>query len=92
MNKLSAAAPSVATGKVPTPIRVKLKRVNCDQAIPYPPDGQTREWWRRLKNTLGTRSSAFVERPCISSLQRLGCRTTAYIADSRLSAANSTTP
>ena len=43
--KLSAAAPSVASGKVPTPVRVRLKRVNCDQAIPYPPDGQTREWW-----------------------------------------------
>jgi hypothetical protein len=30
------------------------------EAIPYPPDGQTREWWHRLKNALGTRSSAFV--------------------------------
>jgi hypothetical protein len=58
--KLSAPAPSVASGKVPAPVRVRLKRVNCDQAIPYPPDGQTREWWHRLKNALGTRSSAFV--------------------------------
>ena len=58
--KLSAAASSVAAGKVPAPVRVKLKRVNCNQAIPYPPDGQTREWWHRLKNALGTRSSAFV--------------------------------
>ena len=40
---------------------MKLKRVNCDQAIPYPPDGQTREWWQRLKNAFGTTSSAFVE-------------------------------
>ena len=38
--KLSAAASSVASGKVPAPVRVRLKRVNCDQAIPYPPDGQ----------------------------------------------------
>jgi hypothetical protein len=59
--KLSAVAPSVASGKVPAPVRVKLKRVNCDQAIPYPPDGQAREWWQRLKNALGTPSSAFVE-------------------------------
>jgi hypothetical protein len=59
--KLSAAARSVAAGKVPAPVRVRLKRVNCDQAIPYPPDGQSREWWQRLKNALGTSSSAFVE-------------------------------
>jgi hypothetical protein len=49
------------TGKVPAPVKVRLKRVNCDQAIPYPPDGQTREWWHRLKNAFGTSSSAFVE-------------------------------
>ena len=65
--KLSTPAPSVASGKVPAPVRVRLKRVNCDQAIPYPPDGQTREWWQRLKNALGTRSSAFVA----ASLQQL---------------------
>ena len=39
--KLSATAASVASGKVPAPVRVRLKRVNCDEAIPYPPDGQT---------------------------------------------------
>ena len=59
--KLTATAPSVASGKVPAPVKVRLKRVNCDQAIPYPPDGQTREWWHRLKNAFGTSSSAFVE-------------------------------
>jgi hypothetical protein len=53
--KLSTAA---ASGKLPAPVRVKLKRVNCDQAIPYPPDGQTREWWHRLTNAFGTASSA----------------------------------
>ena len=65
--KLSAAAASVASGKVPAPVRVRLKRVNCDQAIPYPADGQSREWWRRLKNAMGTSSSAFVA----ASLQQL---------------------
>jgi hypothetical protein len=35
--------------------------VNCDQAVPYPPDGQAHEWWQRLKNAFGTASSAFVE-------------------------------
>ena len=35
--KLSAGAPSpsVASGKVPAPVRARLRRVNCDQAIPY---------------------------------------------------------
>ena len=65
--KLRAAAASVASGNVPVPVKVKLKRVNCDQAIPYPPDGQTREWWHRLKNAFGTASSAFVG----ASLQHL---------------------
>ena len=58
--KLSAAATSVASGKVPAPVRVRLKRVNCNEAIPYPPDGQAREWWHRLQNAFGTASSAFV--------------------------------
>ena len=55
------------TGKVPAPVRVKLKRVSCNHAIPYPPDGQAREWWQRLKNAFGTASSAFVG----TSLQQL---------------------
>ena len=49
------------TGKVRAPVRVKLRRKNSEQAIPYPPDGQAREWWQRLKNAFGTTSSAFVE-------------------------------
>src|SRR6184192_4713935 len=55
--------PSITPGtvKVPAPVRVKLKRVNCNHAIPYPPDGQAREWWQRLKDAFGTASSAFVE-------------------------------
>src|SRR5437016_86838 len=40
---------------------VKLKEVNYQHAIPYPPDGQAREWWQRLNNAFGTTSSAFVE-------------------------------
>jgi hypothetical protein len=66
-NKVRAPSTSMETGTVPAPVGVKLKRVNCNQAIPYPPDGQTREWWHRLKNALGTRSSAFVA----ASLQQL---------------------
>ena len=43
-----------------TPARVRLKRINCREAQPYPPDGQKAEWWQRLKSALGTSSSAFV--------------------------------
>lgn len=43
------------------PVRVRLRRINSEQAQAYPPDGQSREWWNRLKNALGTPSSAFVD-------------------------------
>jgi hypothetical protein len=42
------------------PVRVKLRRINADLAKAYPPDGETRAWWDRLKRALGTSSSAFV--------------------------------
>src|SRR5205809_4579072 len=68
MSKTSRPSISaVETSKGPAPVRVRLKRVNCNEAIPYPPDGQAREWWLRLKNAFGTASSAFVG----ASLQRL---------------------
>ena len=65
--KLRGSATAVVAGNVPAPVRVRLKRVNCDRAIPYPPDGQALEWWQRLKNAFGTTSSAFVN----ASLQQL---------------------
>lgn len=40
--------------------RVKLRRVNCNFAKTYPPDGQEHLWWQRLKEALGTTSSDFV--------------------------------
>jgi hypothetical protein len=51
---------SIAQGNRPLPVRVRLRRINCHHARPYPPDGQTHEWWQRLKNALGTSSSDFV--------------------------------
>jgi hypothetical protein len=39
---------------------VKLRRVNANLATAYPPDGESKVWWRRLKKALGTTSSAFV--------------------------------
>jgi hypothetical protein len=44
----------------PAPVRVRLKRIDCFNATPYPPDGLGREWWQRLKCALGTASSSFV--------------------------------
>jgi len=52
------------TGKhgqdAPPPVRVKLRRVNANYAKNYPPDGETKVWWRRLKKAFGTTSSDFV--------------------------------
>jgi hypothetical protein len=57
----------VASGARRPPVRVKLRRITASQAKPYPPDGETRAWWVRLKKALGTTSSAFVD----ASLQQL---------------------
>jgi hypothetical protein len=58
---------SITQGNKPPAVRVRLRRINADHARPYPPDGQTREWWQRLKNALGTSSNHFVD----ASLQQL---------------------
>jgi hypothetical protein len=54
----------VPIASVPEPCsrrtRVKLRRVNCDYSKPYPPDGDEKRWWDRLKAALGTNSSDFV--------------------------------
>ena len=41
----------------PSPVRVKLRRVNANLATPYPPDGESKVWWKRLKKALGTKSA-----------------------------------
>jgi hypothetical protein len=43
------------------PVTVKLERITCDYGRPYPPHGNGKEWWRRLKKALGTASPDFVE-------------------------------
>jgi hypothetical protein len=45
----------------PAPVKVRLRRITCDYARPFPPDGQAPEWWQRLKNAFGTASSEFVD-------------------------------
>jgi hypothetical protein len=57
----------VIPSKGPTPVRVRLRRVTASRAIAYPPDGEGREWWQRLKGALATSSSHFVD----TSLQQL---------------------
>ena len=42
------------------PIGVKLRRINANLAQAYPPKGDERLWWARLKVALGTSSSDFV--------------------------------
>lgn len=42
------------------PVRVKLKRVDCDYHIPYAPESMKRDWLARLKKALGTASPDFV--------------------------------
>jgi hypothetical protein len=43
------------------PPRVRLHRVHADLAKAYPPDGNDKAWWGRLKGALGTTSSSFVD-------------------------------
>src|SRR5262249_26337889 len=39
---------------------VRLRRLNADVAKAYPPQGDTHQWWDRLKSAMGTVSSDFV--------------------------------
>ena len=51
----------VPTTKVAAPrARVRLRRVTSNLSKSYPPDGQEKFWWERLKKALGTTSSDFV--------------------------------
>jgi hypothetical protein len=67
IKKVRQATTSLVAGNGPAPVRVRLNRVTCDYARPYPPEGQAFEWWQRLKNAFGTASSAFVD----ASLQQV---------------------
>jgi hypothetical protein len=59
-------APTLGSSRTP-PVRVKLRRKNCNHAIAHPPDGEAKVWWGNLKRALGTCSSAFVD----ASLEQL---------------------
>lgn len=59
--RVAKAVPAPTAASKPAPVEVRLRRVTCDYGVPYPPDGQGREWWQRLQKALGTNSSDFVE-------------------------------
>jgi hypothetical protein len=65
----------VTSRRRPAPVRVRLQRINADRAKPFPPDGEARAWWDRLKTALGTTSSAFVNSSLIQlqAAARLPC-------------------
>jgi hypothetical protein len=44
----------------PKPVRVRLRRINANVEQAYPPTGDAKEWWARLKAAMGTASSDFV--------------------------------
>jgi hypothetical protein len=43
-----------------SPVRVRLRRIDAAVAKPYPPSGDSAQWWARLKVALGTSSSDLV--------------------------------
>jgi hypothetical protein len=65
-----------------SPVRVGLKRITCDLAQAYPPDGEGEVWWAKLKAALGTNSSDFVNASLIQlqAAARLPCSGISAIA------------
>jgi hypothetical protein len=59
-NTTNNALTPVANHPGRPPVRVKLRRVNANLAKNYPPDGENKVWWQRLKKAFGTTSSDFV--------------------------------
>ena len=59
----------------PNPVRVGLRRLNANVEKPYPPAGDAKEWWDRLKAAIGTASSDFVSQTLyqLQSAARLPC-------------------
>jgi hypothetical protein len=75
MNR-TVTVPSTSVVKPPgRRSRVKLKRINSDLSKAYPPDGEHKRWWDRLKAALGTTSSDFVNATLvqIQNASRLPC-------------------
>ncbi len=52
---------SIAVLSPTKPVRVRLRRINASVAQVHPPAGESKEWWNRLKQAMGTASSHFVD-------------------------------
>jgi hypothetical protein len=61
MNVTAKAVTLRNEGTRQAPVTVKLERVTSDYGRPCPPDGNGKEWFQRLKQSLGTASTDFVE-------------------------------
>jgi hypothetical protein len=55
----NSPAPVAGRHRLP-PVRVKIWRTDGKLAKVHPPDGEAKNWWRRLNKALGTTSSDFV--------------------------------
>ena len=60
MSSKATAASVAAPLQRQSPVRVRSRRITAASAKLYPPDGEERIWWDRLKKALGTSSSDFV--------------------------------
>src|SRR6476659_1233929 len=60
MNKPYNSPARVAGQHRLPPVRVKVFRSDGKLAKVHPPDGEAKNWWRRLNKALGTTSSDFV--------------------------------
>jgi hypothetical protein len=58
--RVKRSAPVIRAGRT-GPVKVRLRKISCEHARAYPPDGHGREWWQRLKDAFGTGSSEFVD-------------------------------
>jgi hypothetical protein len=82
MKKTNIKLTSVTDQPGRRPVRVRLRRINANLAKSYPPDGENRVWWTRLKQALGTRSSDFVNASLyqLQAAARLPCSGISEIA------------
>ncbi len=82
----NGSATPAMSGRRDQPVRVKLRRITANHSQPYPPDGDGRAWWGKLKQALGTSSSAFVNASLLQ-LQAAARSPFAGISETALNAA-----
>jgi hypothetical protein len=73
-NSLTPVAPQPGR----PPVRVKLRRVNANLSTAYPPDGESKAWWRRAEEGPGHHVERV--RQCLT-VAVAGCRSVALRRD-----------